>query len=117
MKNKIKLHLTHHFTKPCMYGNVYHVVTIQSIRTGKSFSVSTPSLGNVTGILRDAFGSWDNMGYIVSECPTGSARHSSLPDASHDLSPCSFEDGKPYKGSWKKELNEIGFRLPAKVKN
>ena len=112
MKNKIKLHLTHHFTKRCMYGNVYHVVTIQSIRTGKSFSVSTPSLGNVTGILRDAFGGWDKAGYIVSEAPTGSARHSSLPDSSHDLNPCSFEDGSPYKGSWKKELTKIGFRLP-----
>ena len=107
--------LTHHFTKRCTYGNVYHVVNIQNIRTGKSFSVSTPSLENVTGILYDAFGGWDNMGHIVSESPTGSARMSSLPDAQEDLSPCRFEDGKPYKGSWKKELNKIGFRLPKKA--
>jgi hypothetical protein len=115
MKNKIKLHLTHHFTKRCMYGNVYHVVTIENIRTGKSFSVSTPSLSNVTGILCDAFGGWDKAGYIVSECPTGSARFSSLPSASGDLNPCAFEAGKPYKGSWRKELNAIGFRLPKSV--
>lgn len=112
MKNKIKLHLTHHFTKRCTYGNVYHVVTIQSIRTGKSFTISTPSLGNVTAILYDAFGGWDKCGYIVSEAPTGSARLSSLPDASRDLNPCSFKDGKPYKGSWRKELTKIGFHLP-----
>ena len=107
-----KLHLTHHFTKRDIYGNVYHVVTVASIRTGKSFTVSTPSLGNITSILCDAFGGWDKCRYIVSESPTGSARYSSLPEASNDLNPCSFKDGAPYEGSWRKELNKIGFRLP-----
>jgi hypothetical protein len=111
-----KIHLTHHFTKPDLYGNTYHAVTIQNLRTGRSFTVSTPSLGNVTHILYDAFGGWENCRYIVSERPTGSSRIKSLPDASHDLNPCRFEDGKPYKGSWKKELNKIGFRLPLKAK-
>lgn len=112
---KMKMLLTHHFTKRDTYGNVYHVVTITNLRTGKSFMVGTPSLGNVTGILYDAFGGWDKMGHIVSESPTGSARISSLPLAIKDLNPCRFEDGKPYKGSWKKELNKIGFRLPKKA--
>lgn len=111
-----KLHLAHHFTKRDIYGNVYHAVRIENIKNGKSFTVSTPSLSNVTSILYDAFGDWENCGYIVSERPTGSARISSLPEASHELNPCRFEDGKPYKGSWKKELNAIGFRLPAKAK-
>ena len=108
--------LSHHFTKRDTYGNVYHAVTIESIRTGRSFTVHTPSLSNVTHILHDAFGGWDKIPYHVSECPTGSARSSSLPPATCDLNPCSFRDGAPYKGSWKKELNKIGFRLPAKDK-
>jgi len=112
MKKKIKLHLIHHFTKRCMYGNVYHVVTIENVRTGKFFTVSTPSLSNVTHILYDAFGGWENCGYIVSERPTGSARISSLPDAICDLNPCSFENRGPYKASWRKELSKIGFKLP-----
>lgn len=110
-----KLHITHHFTKRCTYGNVYHVVEIENLRNGKSFKASVPSLGNVTSILYDAFGGWDKCGYIVSEAPTGSARLSSLPVALNDLNPCRFEDGAPYKGSWKKELNAIGFRLPKKA--
>ena len=109
---KIKLHLTHYFTKRDLYGNVYHAVEVRNLRTGKSFMVSTPSLGNIKSILYDAFGGWENSQHIVSESPTGSARVKSLPDANHDLNPCSFKDGKPYSGSWKKELNKIGFRLP-----
>lgn len=111
---KTKILLTHHFTKRCTYGNVYHAVTVENIRNGKSFTVSTPSLGNVTGILYDAFGGWDKCGHIVSEAPTGSTKSSSLPVAKNDLNPCRFEDQKSYKGSWKKELNAIGFRLPKK---
>jgi hypothetical protein len=112
---KTKLLLTHHFAKRDIYGNVYHVVTIENIRTGKSFNVSTPCLSNVKSILYDAFGGWDKCRYIVSEAPTGSARISSLPSAIEDLNPCRFEDGKHYKGSWKKELNRIGFRFPKGV--
>ena len=109
----IKIHLTHFFTKRDIYGNVYHVVEIQNLANGKSFKVRTPSLSNITSILYDAFGGgWDNCRYIVSERCTDSARISSLPDALGDLNPCSFEDSAPYKGSWKKELNKIGFRLP-----
>lgn len=103
--------LTHHFTKRCTYGNVYHAVTIENIRTGKSFTVSTPSLSNVTHILYDAFGGWENMGHIVSEAPTGSARFSSLPKSKHNLNPCSFKDGKPYKGSWKKRIECNRFQV------
>jgi hypothetical protein len=109
---QIKILLAHHFTKRDIYGNVYHVMEIENLKNGKSFMVSTPSLSNVTHILFDAFGSWENCRYIVSERPTGSARLSSLPNAMNVLNPCRFEDGKPYKGSWKKELNKIGFRLP-----
>ena len=97
-----------------MYGNVYHVVKITNLKNGKSFNAETPSLGNVTGILNDAFGGWENMPYIeTSEC-TGSARYSSLPE-SLLLDPCKYDNGKlsgPYKLSWKKELNKIGFRFP-----
>ena len=107
-----KLHLTHFYTKRCVYGNVYHAVCVESLRTGKSFIVHTPSLGNVTGILCDAFGGWDKVGYIVSEAPTGSARSSSLPDATVDLNPCSYGNQGPYKASWRKELTRLGFRLP-----
>jgi hypothetical protein len=100
-----------------MYGNVYHAVRINNIKNGESFTVETPSLGNVTGILCDAFDGWENCQYIVSEAPTGSARVSSLPERIYDLNPCGFEDRKPYAGSWKKELNKIGFRLPKKTKS
>ena len=113
MNKPIKIHLTHYFTKRCTYGNVYHVVEIQNLANGASFRVHAPSLSNVTGILFDAFGrDWDKCRYITSEVCTGSARTSSLPEAQQDLNPCSFKDGAPYKGSWKKALNAIGFRLP-----
>ena len=107
-----KLILTHYFTKRDLYGNVYHAVQVENVKNGKSFIVSTPSLSNFTHILYDAFGGWENCRYIVSEKPTGSARSSSLPACRGYLNPCRFQDGKPYKGSWKKELNKIGFRLP-----
>ena len=109
-----KLILTHYFTKRCTYGNVYHVVRVENAKNGKSFLVDTPSLSNVTNILFNAFGKdWDKCKYIVSEQCTNSARCSSLPEGLH-LDPCRFEDrkGSPYKLSWKKELNKIGFRLP-----
>ena len=110
---KIKIHLTHYYTKRDVYGNVYHAVEIQNLANGKSFKVHTPSLGNVTGIIYDAFGGdCEKCRSITSEVCTGSARTNSLPEARQDLNPCSFEDGGPYKGSWKKELNKIGFRLP-----
>lgn len=114
MKTKIKLHLTHYYTKRCLYGNVYHVVVVENIRNAKSFCVSTPSLGNILSILHDAFGGHENCGHIVSEISTNSARSSSLPSATCDLNPCSFEDEGNYKASWRKELTKIGFRLPKK---
>lgn len=118
MNKTPKLLLTHYYTKRCTYGNVYHVVNVQNLRTGKSFNVDTPSLSNVTSILYDAFGGWENMPYIVSEVCTGSARTSSLPEGLH-LDPCRYDAGKlagPYKVSWKKELNKIGFRFPKQQK-
>ena len=113
---KTKVILNHAFTKRCMYGNVYHAVTVENVRTGKSFTVHAPSLGNVEGILHDAFGGWEQAGIRSFSSCTGSARTSSLPEeTAKGLNPCQFEDGKPYRGSWKKELNRIGFRLPKKT--
>jgi len=113
---KTKVILTHTYTKRCTYGNVYHSVEVENVNTGKSFTVNAPSLGNVEHILHDAFGSWENAGICVHENCTNSARISSLPEETAEgLNPCCFEDGKPYRGSWKKELNKIGFRLPKKV--
>ena len=115
MKKNVKLHLQHYFTNPDIYGNIYHTVRISNIKNGKGFLVEVPCLSNVTGILCEAFGGWENCQYIVSEVPTKSARYSSLPkDRLLNLNPCGFEDIKPYKGSWKRELNKIGFRLPRK---
>ena len=115
-KTPIKIHLTHHFTKRDTYGNVYHAVEVQNLKNGQSFTVSAPSLSNVTHILYDAFGGdWEKCRYILSESPTGSARYSSLPDGLCP-DPCKYDAGNlknsPYKVSWKKELNRIGFRLP-----
>jgi hypothetical protein len=112
---KYKLILTHHYTKRDVYGNVCHAVRVENIKNGKSFTASTPSLGNVEHILCDAFGGWDESRAVIVDTCTGSARSSSLPEGLH-LNPCSFEDGKPYKLSWRKELNKIGFRLPKKKK-
>jgi len=113
---KTKIILTHTYTKCCTYGNVYHAVRIENASNGKSFTVHTPSLSNVEGILHDAFGGWEAKGIRSFSNCTGSARYSSLPDeTAQGLNPCSFEDGKPYAGSWKKELNKIGFRLPRKT--
>lgn len=117
MKQNIKLHLQHYYTKRDMYGNVYHAVRVVNIKNGKGFLISTPSLGNVTGILHDAFKGWQNCQYIISEVPTNSVRLSSLPAGRiENLNPCGFDDCKPYKGSWKRELNKIGFKLPRKAK-
>jgi hypothetical protein len=114
---KTKTILTHYYTKRCTYGNVYHAVRIENASNGKSFTVYTPSLGNVEGILQDAFGGWEAAGIRSFSSCTGSARYGSLPvETAPGLNPCSFEDGKPYKGSWKTELNKIGFRLPKKSK-
>ena len=113
---KTKTILEHIYTKCDLYGNVYHSVRIENVRTGKSFTVHTPSLGNVRGILHDAFGDWNAAGLREFSRCTDSARTSSLPEeTANGLNPCSFEDGKPYKGSWKRELNRIGFRLPKKA--
>lgn len=114
-----KVMLNHTYTKRDVYGNVYHAVEVENPRNGKSFIVHTPSLGNVEGILHDAFGSWEAAGIrSISTC-TGSARCSSLPGANTEgmVPCCSFSDSTAsYKGSWKKELNKIGFRLPKKNK-
>ena len=111
-----KVILTHTYTKRCTYGNVYHAVEVENVKNGKSFTVHAPSLGNVEHILHDAFGDWEKAGIQVFENCTNSARYSSLPEeTAQGLNPCRFEDGKPYKGSWKKELNKIGFRLPKKA--
>jgi len=111
-----KLILTHHYTNRCIYGNVYHAITVENIRNGKRFTVHTPSLENVQGILRDAFGGWDKCESVIVPAPTGSARSSSLPEETVDgfLDQCHFSDEKHpvYNGSWRKELNKIGFRLP-----
>ena len=113
---KTKVLLTHTYTKRCTYGNVYHAVEVENVKNGKSFTVHAPSLGNVEGILHDAFGGWNQAGIRSFSNCTDSARTSSLPDETAGfLNPCSFEDGKPYTGSWKKELNKIGFRLPKKL--
>jgi len=111
-----KLILTHHYTNRDIYGNVYHAVTVENIKNGKSFTVHTPSLGNVKGILHDAFGGWDKCPSVDVPAPTGSARPSSLPNETVEgfLDQCHFSDDKHhvYTGSWRKELNKIGFRLP-----
>jgi len=102
--------LTHTHTKRDIYGNVYHAVQVENIKNGKSFTAHAPSLENVEGILKKAFGGWDKVGLrSVSMC-TGSARVSSLPDenTSKHLNPCQFTP------DWKRELNKIGFRLPRK---
>jgi len=102
---KYKLLLTHYYTKCDVNGNIYHAVAVESFRTGKAFTVSTPSLSNVESILRKAFGGWEESRAITREVPTGSARLSSLPEREH-LNPCHFDQG------WKQALNGIGFRLP-----
>ena len=113
---KTKVILTHTYTKRCTYGNVYHAVEVENVKNGKSFTVHAPSLGNVEHILHDAFGDWEKAGIRVYQNCTNSARTSSLPEeTAQGLNPCRFEDGKPYKGSWKEELNKIGFRLPKKA--
>ena len=114
MKINVKLHLVHYFTNRDINGSVYHAVRVRNIKNGKDFCAEVPCLSNATNILRKAFGGWENCQYIVSEVPTNSTRISSLPERMFDLNPCSFEDGKPYAGSWKRELNKIGFRLPGK---
>ena len=110
-----KLILTHHYTNRCMYGNVYHAVTVENIKNGKEFTVHTPSLGNVQGILHDAFGGWAKCESVIVTAPTGSTRSSSLPEETVEgfLDQCRFTDEKHpvYTGSWRKELNKIGFRL------
>ena len=116
MKRQTKVILTHTYTKRCTYGNVYHAVEIENVKNGDSFTVHAPSLGNVEGILRDAFGGWGEAGIRVFEKCTDSTRTSSLPaETAQGLNPCRFEDGEPYKGSWNNELNKIGFRLPKKT--
>lgn len=114
-----KLILTHHYTNRCAYGNVYHAVTVENIRNGKSFTVHTPSLGNVEVILNEAFGGWDKCEAVTIPAPTGSSRLSSLPSETvcGVLDTGRFSDKKHhfYTGSWRKELNKIGFRLPRAI--
>jgi len=118
MKVNVKLHLVHYFTNADTYGNVYHAVRINNIKNGLGFLVEVPCLSNVTNILCEAFNGWENCQYIISKIPTNSASYTSLPeDRLFNLNPCEFRDGKPYKGSWKRELNKIGFRLPRKERN
>lgn len=105
---KIKAIIEHEYTKRCVYGNVYHTVKITHPATGRSVTTKTPSLGNVTGILYDAFGGHKDM--ITTESCTGSARISSLPDTGEMLPPCR------YKAEWKKALNAIGYRNLAAAK-
>ena len=101
--------LTHTHTKRDIYGNVYHAVQVENIKNGKSFTVHTPSLGNVEGILNTAFGGWDKAGIRSVTTCTGLIRISSLPDENApNLNPCKFTP------EWKRELNKIGFRLPRK---
>jgi hypothetical protein len=106
---KIKTLLTHTHTKRDIYGNVYHAVQVENIKNGKSFTVHTPNLGNVEGILNKAFGGWDKAGLRSVTTCTGSSLLASLPDenAPH-LNPCKFTS------DWKRELNKIGFHLPRK---
>ena len=106
---KTKTLLTHTYTKRCTYGNVYHAVQIENPRNGKSFTVHAPCLSNIENILNKAFGGWDKADIRSFSNCTGSARIASLPDETASyMNECKFTD------DWKRELNNIGFRLPSK---
>lgn len=102
--------LTHTHTKRDIYGNIYHAVQVENIKNGKSFTVHTPSLGNVEGILNKAFGGWDKAGIRSVTTCTGSARLSSLPSQTV----ANYLNSYHFNDDWKRELNKIGFRLPRK---
>jgi len=101
---KALLHET--WTKRDMSGNVYHAVRITNPKNEKSFTVETPSLGNVESILYDAFKfkSGRYPYYRTDRC-TDSSRLSSLPDRIY-LNQCHLDD------KWKTELRKIGYRIP-----
>lgn len=102
-----KLLINHYYTKRCTYGNVYHVCQIKNLRTNKSFSVSTPSIGNVEHILRDAGFSFENI--ESTDICTNSARTSSLPNSEY-FNSCQ------YTKEWAKALRSIGFKVKAVAK-
>lgn len=100
----IKFILKEKYTKRDVNGNVYKTVTITNTKNYKSFTVNTPDIGNVVGILTRVFELKYNELYKVSIC-TGSSRISSLPDNIY-LPYCRFDK------NWKEQLNKIGVRVP-----
>lgn len=97
--------LLHHvYTKRDLSGNVYGSVKVTNPRTGQSFCTETPSVGNVTNILRQFFAVDPaySTNYITENC-TGSTKLSSLPD-------CLYLDNCRLTADWIKALNSIGFR-------
>lgn len=99
----IKIILEETYTKRDYSGNVYHTVKVINTKNYESFTTETPSMSNVTGIIRKALKLEWNEIYEVSKC-TDSTRTSSLPEHLN-LNSCHFEKG------WKKELNKIGLRI------
>lgn len=98
----IKIILEETRTNRGISGNVYHTVKIINVKNNKYFTVSTPSLSNVDGILKRFMNlQWDNIYSVVTY--TNSARLSSLP-TSLRLDCCRVTP------EWKKELNKIGLR-------